>query len=105
MWQTCAFYADSSQLICLQEGRKRREREEEGEREKKGERGRNRGREGGRVLMETPDGAPATTQESIKWVWRADEQMSLQQAEDKHGPAGSGSRMVPGAHYGFQLSS
>lgn len=55
--------------------------------------------------METPDGAPATTQVSIKWVWRADEQMSLQQAEDKHGPAGSGNRMVSGAHDGFQLSS
>lgn len=93
------FSADSSQLICLQEGGR-------GGRERKRERegGTEGVREGGRVLMETPDGAPATTQVSIKWVWRADEQMSLQTAEDKHGPAGSGNRMVPGAHYGFHLS-
>lgn len=51
------------------------------------------------------DGAPATTQVSIKWVWRAEEQMSLQQAEDKHRPAASGNRMVSCPDYGFHLSS
>lgn len=69
--------------------------------------GRVRGRrEGGRVLMEPPDGAPATAQVSIKWVWSADEQMSLQQAEDKHRRPGSGgNRMVSCPDYGFQLPS
>lgn len=90
------FYAYPSQLICVQEGGRE---EEERERERDG------GRKGGRVLMETPNGAPATTLVSIKWVWRADEQMSLQQAEDKHRPAGSGNRMLSCPDYGFQLSS
>lgn len=43
--------------------------------------------EGGRVLMETPDGAPATTQVSIKWVWKCRWADESAEAEGKHRPA------------------